>query len=109
MVKDGNNHSGKSNPFEVKPAVPTYIGLGGISRVVVLGREYKFKVVFNDRYGNEIPEYIGELEFKSSDRNFRSSREPSVIFGTPGKQILTVKDKKTGLASDWTVVVIKQQ
>ena len=72
-----------------------------------MGREYKFKVVFSDHYGNEIPEYIGELEFTSSDHNLRSSQELSVIFGTPGKQILTVKDKKTGLVSDWTVVVIR--
>ena len=40
-----------------------------------MGREYKFKVVFSDHYGNEIPEYTGELEFTSSDHNFRSSNE----------------------------------
>ena len=108
-VEDGNNHSGKSNPFEVKPTAPAYIGLDGIPRVVAMGREYKFTVIFSDRYGNEIPEYAGELEFTSSDRNFRASPELSVIFGTPGKQILTVKDKKTGLTLDGVVVVVKQQ
>ncbi|MFA5393652.1 MAG: hypothetical protein WC338_04255 [Candidatus Ratteibacteria bacterium] len=107
VVEDGNNHSGKSNPFEVKPAVSADIRLDGIPMVAVLGQEYKFKVLFSDRYGNEVSEYAGELEFMSSDHNFRSSREPSVIFGTPGKQVLMVKDKKTGLAYDWTIVVIR--
>jgi len=41
--------------------------LDGISRVVTAGRECKLKVIFSDRYGNEIPEYAGELEFTSSD------------------------------------------
>jgi len=107
VVEDGNNHFGKSNPFEVKPAAPAYIRLDGIPRVVAMGREYKFKVIFSDRHGNEIPEYTGELEFTSSDHNFRSPEEFLIIFGTPGKQILTVKDKKTGLTLDWVVVVVK--
>ncbi len=107
MVEDGNNHFGKSNPFEVKPAVPAHIGLDGISRVVSAGREYKFKTIFRDRYGNEIPEYAGDLEITSSDPKFRISGESSVVFGTPGKQTLKVRDKKAGLALDWAVVVIK--
>ncbi|MCX5642904.1 MAG: type II secretion system protein [Candidatus Omnitrophica bacterium] len=108
VVEDGNNHFGKSNPFEVKPAAPDCIGLAGIPGVVLMGREYNCKVLFSDRYGNEIPGYNGELEFTSSDRNFRSPEEFLVIFNTPGKQVLTVKDKKTGITLNLVVVVIKR-
>ena len=106
-VEDGNGHSGRSNPFAVKPAAPAEIALDGIPRVVEAGREYKFKVIFTDRYGNEISDYAGEVELASYDKNFRSANGSSAVFGTPGKQMLTVKDKKTNLLLNWTVVVVK--
>ena len=106
-VEDGNNHFGKSNPFEVKPALPAQLRLDGVPRVVVMGREYKFTVMFSDRYGNVISEYAADFECTSSDRNFQFSDKFLVVFGTPGKQVLTVKDKKTGVTLDWAVVVIK--
>ncbi len=106
-VEDGNNHSGKSNPFEVKPAAPAEIGLDGFPRVAEAEREYQLKIIFTDRYGNKILEYDADLEVTSSDPKFRVSGEFSVMFGTPGKQVLKVKDRKTGLALDWVVAVVK--
>lgn len=100
-IEDVSGHQGRSNPFIVKPSVPSKMEISGIPVSIVNGREYSGIVTVKDKFGNVLSAYTGELITEYPEDLKVSLSQPEntavqvkVTAGRTGCFKLTVRDKK---------------
>lgn len=101
-LEDSFGIKGISNSFFVKPSSPEKIKTEGLPLLMEKKGEYTGKVLFIDAFGNEIPEYKGDILINSSEglkTLLIPEKTPAQILIEPqsaGCHNIEVQDRKTG-------------